>query len=292
MTTPLSTPAPASLGATTLVVAALGLGLAAPLAGCRGDREDRPPRQFFPDMDDSPKWEPQGQSDFFSDGRMMRRPPAGSVAFGRQNFAPEQADPEGEWGEAFERQRADLVKLDDGFYTGRGPDGLFLATMPADVTRRLIERGRGRYNIYCAVCHGYEGDGQGMVGNQNPWGWSYAVPSFHLEAYVQADAANPSSELWKDGYLFHIARNGKYAPDGRQLMPPYAHAIDERDGWAVVAYIRALQASRRATLNDIPEAERAALERQRAARPAQPATPDAAQPATPAQPASPTGGTQ
>src|SRR5690606_28449424 len=101
-------------------------------------------------------------------------------------------------------------------------------------TRALLERGEERFNIYCAACHGYTGDGAGMVGRR----WSIPVPSYHDPKY--SDSAQRTG---KDGYLFHVARYGLKNPDGSTRMPAYGHALDAQDAWAVVAYIRALQAS-------------------------------------------------
>ena len=56
------------------------------LSACHGDREGKPPHQFLPDMDDSPKWKPQAESEFFSDGRTMRPAAEGAVAYGHWAF--------------------------------------------------------------------------------------------------------------------------------------------------------------------------------------------------------------
>ncbi len=247
----MSTRAGRTIGACALA----GLAVAG-LTACRGDRSDEPPRQFFPDLDDQPKWKPQEASGFFADGRTMRLPVAGTVAFGSLGLVPA-----GEWEGFVGRDRADTLKGDDRFYLGREPDGAFVERIPVPVTRAMIERGQNRYNIYCVVCHGYSGDGKGMVGRQ----WSAPLPDYNDPKYKGPDPADPKSELWKDGHLFDVARNGKYDAAGNQKMPGYAHALDEHDAWAVVAYIRALQEARSGRAADIPEAERGTLEQQRQA---------------------------
>ncbi|MBX3383695.1 MAG: cytochrome c [Phycisphaeraceae bacterium] len=247
----------------TLIAAALaGAAALGGLSGCRGDREDAPPRQFFPDLDDQLKWRPQGKSDFFSDGRMMRPPVPGTVAFGRYGFVPDD-----EWPAFFRNQRDQLLKEDPAVYQGVGADGRFLDRIPADVTLAMLATGQEKYNIYCAVCHGFLGDGKGQVGLQ----WSYPLPNFHDEKYKKPDPNDASSQLHTDGYMFHIARVGLIGPDGVSKMPGYAHALDEGEAWSVVAYIRALQASREGSLSDVPEAMRPQLERSRSggAAPAQ-----------------------
>ena len=90
-----------TLGAGALAGAAL-----VALPACRGDRSDKPPRQFFPDLDDQLKWRPQGESPFYADGRMMRPAVRGTVAFGRVSFvnAPE-------WGRWADAERSDLLRV-------------------------------------------------------------------------------------------------------------------------------------------------------------------------------------
>jgi len=223
------------------------------LPACRGDRSEKPPRQFFPDLDDQPKWKSQDKTQFFADGRTMRQPVPGTVAFGRVSFV--NAPQMGEWAA---RERADFLKEDARFYDGRESDGSLVEKLPIAVTKELIERGQNRYNIYCVVCHGYQGDGKGMVGRQ----WSSPLPDYNDPKYKSPDKNDPKIQLWKDGHLFNIARHGLYDVTGTQKMPGYAHALNERDTWAIVAYIRTLQEARSGSLQDAPETDRAALQRQ------------------------------
>lgn len=218
------------------------------LPGCRGDRTDKPPRQLLPDMEDSPKWKPQSKSEFFADGRTMRPPVPGTVAFGRVDFDPEAYRASG-WARLWLDQRADLLKADDAFYRGVDADGEFLDRAPVAITRELLARGRERFNIYCSACHGYGGDGQGLVGQR----WAIPVANFHDPKYQDVQ-----QRTGKDGYLFHVIRNGVGEP-GALTMPSYAHAISERDAWAIVAYVRALQASRRMDLEALPAEVRSRL---------------------------------
>lgn len=222
------------------------------LGGCRGDREEKPPRQFFPDLDDQYKWRPQGRSEFFSDGRMMRRPVAGTVGFGRVGFARRVLEEEPEWASRWLEERRDLLKEGEAAYRGftRDEKGqvTYTAKIPIAVDAALLDLGQKKYGIYCSACHGYAGDGQGMIGRQ----WSYGLPTFHDPKYKAPDPNDAAGQLYKDGYIFYTARNGKLNPQGQQLMPGYGHALTEREGWAVVAYIRALQASREGAMGDLP----------------------------------------
>lgn len=228
-TTRRNTPAPTIVAAAVL---AAGLAMTLSMTGCRGDRSEERPRQFFPDMDNSPKFKPQTETDFFADGRAMRPPAQGTVAFGAFSFAEESIRDDADWAQPFLRERQDMLAEDTTMYTGLNADGTSVAMMPMELTNELLARGEERFNIYCAACHGYAGDGMGMVGRR----WSAPVPSFHDAKYK--DRGEPTGT---DGHLFHIARNGLKHPDGRYRMPGYGHALTAEDTWAVVAHIRVLQ---------------------------------------------------
>jgi len=129
---------------------------------------------------------------------------------------------------------------DAALYTGKGPDGKFLDTFPFPVTRAVLDRGQERFNIYCSPCHGRLGDGDGKIvrrGFRHP-------PSYHIDRLRQAPA----------GHFFDVITNGLGA------MPDYAAQISPSDRWAIVAYVRALELSQNATLNDVPAEARPQLE--------------------------------
>jgi hypothetical protein len=143
---------------------------------------------------------------------------------------PANTIPRGEWGE---------VKLNEHFYTGQ-IDGEFVDIFPLPVTRELVERGQERYDIFCAPCHSRVGDGQGIIverGFQQP-------PSFHTDRLRDESA----------GYIYNVISNGFGA------MYSYDSRLEPKDRWAIVAYIRALQLSQNAGLDDVPESERPNLE--------------------------------
>src|SRR5690606_16566103 len=120
--------------AAPIAIALAAAGLGAGLAGCRGDRTDKPPRQFLPDMDDSPKWEPQGGSPFFLDaedvsaeagsvpgaevGRMMRPKPEGAVAFGALPVAAAEGQFDPAFRDRLVSERDGYLRGDDAFYYG------------------------------------------------------------------------------------------------------------------------------------------------------------------------------
>jgi mono/diheme cytochrome c family protein len=257
-----------------VLVALVCLGGATALTGCRGDRSDEPPRQFFPDMEESPRWNPQAGSQFFADGRTMRPPVDGAVAHARWGYNDARL-----MSEPMNAERQDLLREDTVLYEGRRMGG-FVERIPVPVNAELILRGQERFNIYCAPCHGYSGDGQGMVGVR----WSTPVPSFHAPELKDPQAADGRGT---DGYLYATAMNGVIRPDGSPSMPPYSHALSARDAWSIVAYIRVLQEAREGTLQDVPPERREQLMEERLRRPSAPAAvpgPGQTAPASPQQP--------
>jgi len=227
------------------------------LAGCRGETSDAPPRRFFPGLDDQPKFKAQDETEFFADGRTMRDPPANTVAFGRTAHTGEITGftPAGRAISVDFAQREAMLEADDAFYRGRTAGGELVRDIPIPVTEALIELGRENYNIYCIVCHGGLGEGDGMVGQK----WSYVLPSLQAEAILKGG----SEEKGSDGYIYDRIRNGVPNPGGAfpLKMPSYATKVSERESWAIVAYIRALQRARHGALEDLPDRMRLELDR-------------------------------
>jgi mono/diheme cytochrome c family protein len=128
---------------------------------------------------------------------------------------------------------------DVALYAGKGADGKPAATFPFPVTKEVIERGQSRFNVYCTPCHDRLGDGGGMIvrrGYRRP-------PSYHIERLRQAP----------DGYIYDVITNGFGA------MPDYSAQLSPNDRWAVVAYVRALQLSQNAKIDDVPADARGQL---------------------------------
>jgi mono/diheme cytochrome c family protein len=127
---------------------------------------------------------------------------------------------------------------DEAFLTGRR-NGQWLASVPVPVSRAVLERGRERFIIHCAVCHGEDGYGRGIVVRRG----FPAPPSFHTAAL----RALPS------GQLYNVITQGYGA------MYPAADRVAPADRWAIVLYIRALQLSQHAALADVAPADQASL---------------------------------
>ncbi len=177
--------------------------LAAAGAGCRQD------------MHDAPRYTALQQNDFYPDKRSARPLVEGTVARGQ-------------------------LRESDVFYTGMSAPNVTVERIPMAVTKATIERGRDRYNVYCAPCHAPSGEGTGMIvqrGYKQP-------PSLH----------DPRLRAERAGYFYDVMTRGF------GQMPDYAAQIAPADRWAVVAYIRALQLSQNASVEDVPAAERAKID--------------------------------
>lgn len=218
------------------LIGAIGCAvLGSVMGGCRGDRSDKPPHQFFPDLDDQPKLKPQSETVFFEDGQSQRLPVAGTVAFGSDSVIP-QGD--AQWVGSYAKDRDDMLKADETYYLGlvSGSTDKFVSRMPVKVDEDLINRGMERFNIYCTMCHGYDalGNESGSVGR---------LMNVRPVNLLDDKYRDRSGDFGSDGYLFHIVREGLWSPDGTNRMPAYGHAINEQDAWGIVAYIRTLQAA-------------------------------------------------
>lgn len=201
------------------------------IMGVRGTTSPRRPLMLVPDMDFQPKYKPQWTSRFFADGRSQRTPPAGTVAFGGNNYAADAGAP---------RRDPDFLQADDALDRGKQGEG-WVAKGPLPVDLALLNRGRERFEIHCSVCHGSAGLGNGITTQYGLAG----VPSYHDDRI----------RTMPDGEIYNTIVNGK------GTMMPYGHQVAIRDRWAIVAYIRALQRSQGAKLDDVPASQRAELDR-------------------------------
>ena len=168
------------------------------------------------DMGQQAYHRPLDASSVFADGRAARPLPDHTIARGQ-------------------------LREDELFFTGH-VDGKPVDLFPEPVTPAMIERGRQRFDIYCAVCHGRTGEGNGMIvrrGFPTP-------PSFHIDRLRSAPA----------GHFVEVINNGF------GLMYSYASRVEPADRWAIAAYIRALQLSQHAGLADVSPDDRAKLEQE------------------------------
>lgn len=166
-------------------------------------------------MQQQQKYKAYQPSEYYEDGLAMRQPPAGTVPY--------------------------RSLVDPAVGTGLGPDGKPLATSPLPVTAAALARGRNRFDIFCAACHGVLGDGESQVALNMSL---RRPPSLHAYRDVT------------DGHIFRVITHGF------GLMPSYAPALPPEDRWAVVAYVRALQLSQYASVDQVPPDARERLQKE------------------------------
>lgn len=201
----------------TFYVVVLGVSI----LGLRGTKFTSAPMDVFPEwafpgMKHQPKPYAQGTSAFFADGRADRMPVAGAVQRG-------------------------MLRDDEHLDHGKTATGAFArgfpATLPVDF--KLLERGKDRYTIYCAPCHGAIGDGNGIT---KKYGMG-ATPTYHDDRLRQI----------AEGEIYQTITNGK------NNMLSYADKLVPADRWAVIAYVRALQRAQTGTAADVPAAHKSEL---------------------------------
>jgi len=211
--------------------------------GFRGQTSTGPPLELFPDMVRQMKVRAQAPLDFFADGRGPRLPVAGTVPIGYEMPKPKAiATPADAGVEAPEpHPRVSFSAGTDYYNTGKMGDK-WGTGIPVEVTRELMERGKQRFNITCAMCHGAAAAGNGIT---KQYGLATVVT-------LQDERIHKMS----DGEIFNTITNGK------NTMMAYGPNVIVADRWAVIAYLRALQRSQNAAIADIPENHRAELEKQ------------------------------
>jgi hypothetical protein len=191
-----------------------------------------------------PYYRPLEPSEFFPDGMSARPVVPGTVA--RGTFLPDAAFNTGKPGP----NQSDVLAARIVGMAGRQPlaaaaltaqsEG-YVDSIPIEVTKKVLLRGQERYNIFCSHCHDRSGTGDGMIvrrGFARP-------PSFHIDRLRQAPP----------GYIFQVITRGHGA------MPEHGSLVPVRDRWAIISYLRALQLSQNARLDDVPEGERPKLDR-------------------------------
>jgi len=208
-----------------LIGAALGAA-AFGMLGLPGRMSRKPPFELFPDMDRQAKLRPQEPNRFFASGVSSQLPPAGTVARS----------------EAIQTANGAVYRFEDSpVNTGRiASTTNFVETNPLAVNAELLQRGRDRFDIYCAPCHGKTGDGNGIT---KKIGVMAAVANLHDKRLVEMT----------DGEVFNTVSNGK------GVMGAAGPLLSIEDRWAVIAYLRALQLSWLGTTNDLMAEQSAAL---------------------------------
>jgi mono/diheme cytochrome c family protein len=203
-----------------LLLASLALVPVALIARARAVRTPHPRVHLIPDMDNQPRYKAQQSNGWFADTRADRLPVAGTVARGR-------------------------LQPDDRYALGLDGES-YTTTIPVKVDEALMTRGKERYGVYCAPCHGLGGYGDGIVGHR-------------AEALQQGAFVPPASLHAEPAYSRPVGHLFNTITNGIRTMPSYGSQVPVEDRWAIVAYIKALQRSQRAGLDDVPPEERQAL---------------------------------
>jgi len=204
----------------TVIAIALSWVPIALIMRARATTSSKPRIHLIPDMDNQPKYDTQSRNPLFADRRAMRPPVAGTVAHG-------------------------ALVGDAEYATGRVSED-WVEVIPVELTVGVLQRGRERFEIFCSPCHGLAGYGDGMVAKRADelmeGAWTPPT-SFHTELLRQRPV----------GHIFNTISNGI------RNMPAYGPQISVEDRWAIVAYVRALQRSQNATVDDVPAEIRAQL---------------------------------
>jgi mono/diheme cytochrome c family protein len=161
------------------------------------------------------------QSDFFGDGRSARPTVPGTVARGQ-------------------------LHLDSALYTGRDDKGQLVTEFPFEMTEQVLKRGKERFTIFCSVCHGLTGHGDGRIvkrGFTKP-------PDYHtdLSRYYKLRGEEVKLIDVPVGHMFEVVSKGFGA------MPDYASQIPVNDRWAIIGYVRSLQFSQSPAMRKAMEA--------------------------------------
>lgn len=184
--------------------------------GCQTQQSFAPPEPSLERMLEQPRVDPFEGSSFYENGMAMRSPPRGAIPVERS--------------------------IDEPTVTLGMNGAAYVERVPISVDRALVERGRERFEILCATCHGINGDGESVVAENMD---QRKPPSLH-EARIRAFPA---------GRLYRVVRVG-YG-----LMPSYAAQLSVEERWGVVAYVRALELSRHAQVKRLPPDVQKALDK-------------------------------
>jgi mono/diheme cytochrome c family protein len=192
------------------------------LAACEGMGSSRgPDLERMIDQEKAEAFEP---SPFLPNGRVMQVPPEGTVP----------------------RERV----LGDPALTEGVVDGKLLDAIPIPMSAPLLMRGRDRYDIYCAPCHGVLGDGDSEVARRmelrRPPSLVDLQPLPYTAVGPNGEPMAPTGNRYGPGGIFRVIT------EGFGLMPNYRNELPPADRWAVVAYVRALTVSQRSTLDGLP----------------------------------------
>ena len=202
------------------------------IARARTTKTTQPRVHLIQDMDAQPRYGPQASSKIFADGRSMRQPVSGTVAQGELHED-----------DHYSRGYATSKNAETGLWDVKYFEGF---PKQVQVDEKLLLRGQQRFNIYCAVCHGKAGYGDGPVAQR---ALELQEPKWVPPSSLHLDVVRARQE----GHLFNTITNGI------RNMSGYGQQISIEDRWAIVSYLRALQLSQNAPLDAVPADKRGSI---------------------------------
>lgn len=189
------------------------------LSGCAGSGSKNTPVVLITDMDYQGRYEPQGDRKFNGESPV---------------FNDDRASRRPVEGTVAVGSLVD----DESFSTGV-LNNMYVGRNPLPVNAELLKHGQRRFNTYCTPCHDQTGQGRGVVAQRAVW--------------IPTNLQEPRVKDMNDGEIFNVMTIG------RRSMPSYRFQISDRDRWAIVSYVRALQRTSTATVADVPEDKRGDL---------------------------------
>jgi mono/diheme cytochrome c family protein len=212
------------------------------------------------EMARQPAYRPLERTTFFADGRASRSLVEGTIPWRRDGdddsivsmyrHGPEYADvgrAVALIGNPTMNQFAALIP-----FTRGGAVSDYVDVCPIPIDKKALERGRERYNIYCAVCHDELGTGNGKIVERG----YLKPPNYHTDDSRGLERRGYKIPLRSVpiGYFFEVITRGYGG------MPDYASQITPEDRWKIIAYIRVLQRSQWVPLADLPEKRRESIQ--------------------------------
>ncbi|RPF74376.1 MAG: cytochrome c [Rickettsiales bacterium TMED289] len=133
-----------------------------------------------------------------------------------------------------------MIAENHSYLSGKNDDGSYLMNNPIELSIEVLNRGQDRYNIYCSVCHSQVGNGKGIV-------TQYEYPVIPANLHDQRIREQADGEMYNTIVY------------GLRSMPAYGYQINTDDVWSIIHYVRALQRSQNATIEDLPKDEQSRL---------------------------------
>jgi len=127
------------------------------------------------------------------------------------------------------------------YYTGMVGE-MYVGKSPVPVTMELLKKGQAKFGTYCTPCHDRTGSGQGIV-------------PLHVPSWQPSNLMEDRVVQFADGEIFTVMS------EGRRTMPAYKYQVSVEDRWAIIAYLRVLQRAAHGSMSDVPEDQKAALEK-------------------------------